>query len=239
MSKFSKLVGAALVAASFSVSAGVLDSFTDTQAVSTTATGVWVEAAQVSDVSGTIFGGYREIGVMKTSGGATRAVTADVNVDPGLYTFSSDIGTRGIGKIRYDGAVDSSLAAGPDLTSNLGSLTALGAGVVFTYDTDLSFSVEIEIWDTSGNSVYGVFLTTPNPSPGFLSETVLWTDLDPTMLSIDWNNIAAIDVTLNGVTDTTRIDLSVKAVEYVPEPGILGLMGFGLFGLGLARRRKA
>ncbi len=54
----------------------------------------------------------------------------------------------------------------------------------------------------------------------------------------DLSDIGAIEVFTNGLSSSS-IDLHVSFVQAVPEPMSIALLGSGLFGLGVIRRRQA
>lgn len=134
------------------------------------------------------------------------------------------------------------------------------------FRADLGFNYKITVWDMDGDKstlAAGVQFGITNPggvAAGYLFD---WfnlangqycngspyspppatcnpaTELDFTITRtglIDFTRIGAIQLTLEGAT--ADVDLTIGAINTVPEPGALALVGVALMGAGIASRRR-
>lgn len=253
MSKFVKLLVAAAAGLSLQANAALLiDDFSDGQFVfdrSTAGGGDWSQSAQ----SANILGGYREIFVQKTAGpnatnpsDFTKDVTA--SADNGTFSMNTPTGINGKTTIRWDGAatLGQSANAGGGFDFNLanintstiiGDLTAYGNALFFKYSADHDAQIKIEAWSTGGgySSLTDILFNTlvngqSTEQSGFVPLALL-------AGTVDFTKLTALQVTFNGDSAVTELDLSFTPAT-VPEPASIAVAGLALLALSASRRRK-
>ena len=268
MTKLLKVAAAAAVAAMCMQAQAVLvlDDFATSPQFATdndgsNATGV--SATQVGDAS--ILGGYRDIYVLKTApavNSGSSGVTAAA--ENGLFTFSETFGNVGYGVLRYDGvktygdvgvgvtdirdADPSMWLLGAYAGTTIADLTAIGAGVNFTYSSDFVFDITILVYTGSGVSVAKqttavTGFEADGVTPIFKSDSILFNELIDlaTGLPIDLTTLTdtrAIEVVFNGDLGKASIDLAFTPPTDIPEPTSVALAGLALLGLAAAKRRR-
>lgn len=254
----SSILGASIALGSLCAHAGPVevDYFNDgfQQATYTGATGGSNWATQAS---GTMLGGYRDLYVQRTGGSAgVNSGTVTLNVDGGLLNFSSATNTAGMGFVRWDGAatggaIDANGLGGMDLAAQASQFVAkidfADAGFLFNVKA-YSSATNYTIFSAAGISV--------NSGPGSLPQGTEFEfhfaqfglangtynfGYGPVTITqfgsgVDFSNLGALEISFAGLSG---LDFSIDSVAAVPEPAALALVGIGLLGLGVSRRRRA
>ncbi len=183
-----------------------------------------------------------------------------MNVGSGTLTFNNDTGVVGEGLVQWDGQDNSS-----DLnTTGLGGLNLINqpgcpasgcTDFVFeVLNADQGFEFQVGVWSNSSkftnfilesdgtagtnllpfaNFQNASLCGAVNPFPGVKKIECGSGDSAPVNLT----DVGAIQVLLN-TAGTTAVDLRIGAIQKVPEPSVLALLGIGFLATGGIFRRK-
>ena len=210
----------------------------------------------------TILGGYRDLVVDLVSSNGLGVPSATAEVGGGGFSFSTSSGDVGIGRIQWDGA-DNSAALnytglnGANLINQVGCpVQGCNQFVATVIEADLGFEYQIGVYTDASNytilsantlfPVAGLYESTYDfdwfgYATGSYFEDGLPFDILQVGAGANFTNVGAMEFVINSDGATVAVDLALDSVtkRFVPEPSVLALLGVGMFGLGLMRRKAA
>jgi hypothetical protein len=217
----------------------LIDNFSTTQTLSAT-------GANATNGSGVLtgadsIGGARFASIKNdaNAGGTSNLNINDANNPNAFVAYSNDVNTQSVLHMLWDGGTDATNnfgLGGIDLTSGgfsdrirIASKSDAGATGTITIFTDATHSSSATFSIPSGLG---------GTSDPFASVDL--TFLSDFAGSADFTTVAAITLDINGpaALDAAIDFISAEPPPQVPEPMTLSLLGFGIIGLGAARRRR-
>jgi len=228
-------------------------------------TPVYLEYEEPSG-SDTILGNYRDLIVNKTSGSGTGE--SELKVEEGMLQFSNASNTEGTGIVQWDGqdsgepnVLEYGLNA--DLVNQDGCGLGCDNFAFEAVDPDLDFQYKFAVYTTatdyavvafgiassdgplSFNIPFSTWESAATGTSGTLGTSSSWT-VESRSGSVSMSDVNAIELILNSApTGTARLDVSLMSITKsgpdepeVPAPATLALLGLGLAGIGMVRRRR-
>jgi PEP-CTERM motif len=204
--------------------------------------------------TGGVIGGQRDLWIEVDQGTIIPTVPPiDITGDGRLFqdpagelSLGFDSGTQGRGSIIWDGTdggvggLNDSVPGSVD-PNGLGGVALNGVGetqfTIQVIDTTVDHRLELTVWDTLGN----MDTVTKTVLAGFAGNlNIGFAEFNPLL---DFSTVGAMELFMEGINDPSggaeiRLKL-VSTTTPVSEPGTLAVLGLGLAGLGLARRRRA
>ena len=258
------VAGALLFSVGSAAQAGVIiDLFQGAQQTAATSTLNATANNQSGPFAATsVLGQYRDLSIKKTfdNVGGINVGESSLSAGGGALQLDNATGNKSVGVVTWDGInnagnlginVNTTGLGGVDLTAG-GVANAILTGVIAA---DLGFNYQIRVWDMDGNkSILSAGVQFPvNPSDNIIADYQFsWFNLANGNYNIggldfniartgliDFTNIGALQLELEN-SDRISVDLAIGSIQTIPEPGVLALVGAGLFGVAVAgRRRKA
>lgn len=245
MNKLSKMAVAAVMSmCAFAAQADfVLDTFSQQQFVEdndTTDGGKWAPTITLTDPETDLTAPvYRDIFVQKNGQASTnpnQGVSGFVNAIDHQLSYNQDSLQWGFAKFWWAG--ESAKSDATPWTTEIFDISTNPTGAFnFAYTSDGALQIDITIYDVSGNSTTTTF-NTIDTNGGWVNEYIGFNEFtfggtfDPTSIGA-----VLVHMNVNNSSATATIDLTIGPA--IPEPATIALIGLGLLGAGIAKRRRA
>jgi hypothetical protein len=178
-----------------------------------------------------VIGGYRDLSlqITTTAGSGSNVSTSEVFLDGANGTFAHSQGTNIASRstLTWNG-----LNTAPGLNANFAGLSGIAIGVNYS---DQGLTWVLELTDGTGKKATKEFNTT---DISVATEVVQLFSAFTIDAGFDFTDVDAISFVANKNL-VPSLDTEVDYIRAIPEPATLALLGAGLLGLGMVRRRKA
>jgi len=198
-----------------------------------------------------IVGSFRDMYTARTSSNAGVVASDAGQSVPGQFELDTSASTGGYSNLVYDGSQSSSVPKGPVPLAGINytglggvDLTESGSDIALTFKaaSQAGATIDVVVYTDKNNFAQA----TINVPAGALSPLTQYNLLFASGFAItggsfSFANVGAVTVTVtsNGNQVNTTLLGPIVTAGVVPEPGSFALMGMGLAGLAVYRRRKA